>query len=391
MYKRIIDLQPTLQRKSLFLLGPRQTGKSTFLKTHYPKAVYINLLRNTEFQMYSKAPEKIQEVVLYFKEKSKERLVIIDEVQRIPALLDEVHDLIESDKSLRFILTGSSARKLKRGGLNLLGGRASRFFMYPLCFPELGKGGMKKWLERLKIGALPSISDSTDPYADLKDYVGLYLREEILAEGLSRSIDNFSRFLEFAALCNAEQVNYTSLGADAQISPSTVRDYFEVLSDTLVAHTLPAFLQTKKRKAVTTGKFYFFDCGVTNALIGRKDVAAGTPEYGKLLEQALFIEIKAYLDYKKVDKKLEYWRSTSQFEVDFLIYSDLKDIVAIEVKAGKNPTAKDFKGLMALEEEFRLRRKIVVCDADTPRKTSEGIEILPIEEFLKLLWKGELF
>lgn len=390
MYKRILDLHQTLSRKSLFLLGPRQTGKSTFLRQAYPQALYVNLLKNSEFQLYSRSPSKLQEAVRYFTENSEERIVIIDEIQKIPVLLDEVHDLIESDKSLRFILTGSSARKLKHGGANLLGGRASRFYFYPLCYSELGKGGFAKWQKRMQVGALPSIIDSKDPLEDLKDYVGLYLREEIAAEGLARSIDNFSRFLDFAALCNAEQVNFTALGSDAQLSPSTVRAYFEILSDTLVGHTLPAFQETKKRKAVSTGKFYLFDCGVVNSLVGRKDVAPGTPEYGKLLEQAIYLELRAYLDYKKIDKKLEYWRSTSQLEVDFLIYSDVKNIVAIEVKAGANPSKKDFKGLLALEDDVTLKRKIVVCAADTPRKTADGIELLPIEEFLKRLWAGKI-
>lgn len=390
MYKRILDITPTLERKSLFLLGPRQTGKSTFLKTHFPKALYINLLKSTEFQRYSKRPDQVQEVINYFIQKHKDRVVIIDEIQKIPSLLDEVHDLIENNKSLRFILTGSSARKLKRGGANLLGGRASWYHFYPLCYPELGKAGIRKWMERTSIGALPSIIDSEAPFDDLKDYIALYIREEILAEGISRSIENFSRFLDFAALSNAEQVNYTSLGNDAQLAPSTVRDYFEVLSDTLIGHSLPAFLQTKKRKAVSTSKFYLFDCGVVNTLLGRKEVAAGTPEFGKMLEQALMIEIKAYLSYKRKDTKLEYWRSTSQFEVDFLLYSNLKDIVGIEVKAGVNPSAKDFKGLKAFEDDHALKRKIVVCTTDTPRKTSDGIEIMPVEEFLKELWEDRI-
>jgi predicted AAA+ superfamily ATPase len=390
MYKRIINLKETLGRKSLFLLGPRQTGKSTYLKTAYPNALYINLLKNSEFKLYSKNPEKIQDVVKYFIENSDQRIVIIDEVQRLPDLLNEVHDLIEFDKSLRFILTGSSARKLKRGGANLLGGRASLYHMYPICYPELDSKDVKKWTQRFLIGALPSIINSKNPLSDLKDYVGLYLREEVLAEGLTRSIENFSRFLDFAALINAEQVNFTAIGSDAQISPSTVRDYFEILSDTLIGHTLPAFLSTKKRKAMSTGKFYLFDCGVVNSIIGRKDITQGTPEYGKMMEQAVFIELKTYLDYKKSDKKLEYWRSTSQFEVDFLVYSSLNDIVAIEVKGGANPSKKDFKGILALEEEFPLLRKLIVCNAELPQKTKEGIEILPIAEFLKKLWLGHL-
>ncbi len=390
MYRRVLDLNQTLRRKSLFLLGPRQTGKSTYLKTNFPKALYINLLRNSEFQLYSRHPEKLREVVTYFIENSSEHLVVIDEVQKLPQLLDEVHDLIESNKSLRFILTGSSARKLKLGGANLLGGRASRFFFYPLCYAELGKAGFQKWKERLQYGALPAIVDSTAPFEDLKDYVGLYLKEEVMAEGLVRSVDNFSHFMEFAALCNAEQVNYTSLGSDAQLSPSTVRSYFEILSDTLIGFTLPTFQQTKKRKAMTTPKFYMFDCGVVNALLQRNSVAPSTPEYGKLLEQAILIEIKTYLEYKRLDKRLEYWRSTSQFEVDFLIYSSLSEIVAIEIKANANPSKKDFKGFLAFEEEHKLARKIVICAADVPRKTSEGVEIMPIEEFLKNLWDGRI-
>jgi predicted AAA+ superfamily ATPase len=390
MYKRILNLRPTLKRKSLFLLGPRQTGKSTYLKREFPEALYINLLRNSEFQSYSRDPGKLQEAARYYADKNRERVIIIDEVQKLPKLLDEVHDLIENDKSLRFILTGSSARSLKRGGANLLGGRATQFHFYPLCYPELGDAGISKWKERILNGALPSIVDSTEPWADLQDYVGLYLREEVIAEGLIKSENAFIRFLDFAALCNTEQLNFTSLGSDAQLPPSTVRSYFEILHDTLIGHTLPAFLATKKRKAVSTAKFYFFDCGIVNALLGRKDVAPGTPEYGKMLEQALLIEIRAYMDYRKVDKKLEYWRSTSQFEVDFLVYSNLRDIVAIEVKGSTNPSTKDFKGLKALNEEFKLSKKIVVCLAETPRKTEEGIEILPLEVFLNRLWSGDL-
>lgn len=390
MFKRTLDLRQTLLRKSLFLLGPRQTGKSTYLRKSFPDALYINLLKSSEFQAYSKRPGKIQEVVRYFAQENKERVIIIDEVQRVPEILNEVHDLIESDKTLRFILTGSSARKLKSSGMNLLGGRASRYYFYPLCFSELGKEARNLWGQRISTGALPAIVTSTHPFDDLKDYVGLYLREEVAAEGLTRSIENFSRFLDFAALVNAEQVNFTSLGSDAQLSPSTVRSYFEILEDTLISHNLPAFLQTKKRKAMSTVKFYFFDCGVVNSLLGRTQVAIGTPEYGKMLEQAIFIELKAYLNYNRIDKRLEYWRSTSQFEVDFLVYSDLEDVVAIEVKSGANPSAKDFKGLKALEEEVPLKRKIVVCQAETPRKTKEGIEILPLVEFLEKLWAGKI-
>lgn len=232
---------------------------------------------------------------------------------------------------------------------------------------------------------------STDAYSDLKDYIGIYLREEIQAEGLTRSIENFSRFLDIASLFNAEQINYTSLGSDAQLSPSTVRDYFEILSDTLIGHILPAFESTSKRKAMTTSKFYLFDCGVAAALAGRKDISSLTPEYGKQFEQAIFLEIKTYLSYTRSEKKLEYWRSTTKFEVDFLVYDDLKNIIAIEAKASRNPTKKDYKGFSAFEDDFQLKKKIVVCQTQHPQITAENVEILPVNTFLEKLWSHQLF
>jgi predicted AAA+ superfamily ATPase len=262
---------------------------------------------------------------------------------------------------------------------------------HPLCFPELGnEKPFQKWMKRLTMGALPSVIDSTDPYSDLKDYVGLYLREEIQAEGLSRSIQGFARFLDFVGLMNTELVNYTALGNDAQIPTSTVRDYFQILSDTMIGQTLHAFQETKKRRAISTGKFYLFDCGVANALVGRSEVAPGTPEFGKALEQAVFLELRTYLDYHQSDKKLEYWRSASQYEVDFLVHSKKDDCVAIEVKSSATPSGNDFKGIRALEEDIPLKRKILVCNADVPRKTDDGIEVLPIETFLTELWKGNI-
>lgn len=392
MYERKVNFQETLRRKSIFLFGPRQTGKSTLLKKRYPDALYINLLKNKDYQNFLRNPDRLEEVTRAYLENSKLPIpiVIIDEIQKIPALLDEVHHLIEEYKKIRFILTGSSARKLKRNGANLLGGRASWYHLHPLVYSEMGSKSELLWEKSLLIGAIPSVLDSDHPWDDLNDYIGLYLKEEIQAEGFSRSVDNFARFLTVAALTNGEQVNFTKIGNDSQIPPSTVRDYYEILEDTLVGRILPAFLDTKKRKALATAKFYLFDCGVANFLLGRKDLARGTPEYGKMLEQAIHNELRAYLDYKASTKKLEFWRSTSKFEVDFLIYSDLKDIIAIEVKAGANPSKSDYKGLLALEEEFPIQRKIVVCQTERHRRTSEDIEIMPIFDFLKLLWAGKI-
>ena len=390
MFGRILDISEVLKRKSVFLLGPRQTGKSTYLRQKFPEALYINLLKNSEYQDFIKNPAQLQNVVKYFVQNSESRIVIIDEIQKHPDLLDDVHDLIESDKSLRFILTGSSARKLKRGGVNLLGGRASWFYFYPLCYSELGANKNQLWLDGIVKGKLPSVIDSADYFSDLKDYIGVYLKDEIQAEGVTRSIQNFSRFLDIAALFNGEQVNYTSVASDAQIPPSAVRDYFEILSDTLIGHILPAFQSTIKRKAMSSSKFYLFDCGVAAALAGRKEIATGTPEYGKQFEQAVFLELKTYLAYTKSDKKLEYWRSTSKYEIDFLVYENLENIVAIEAKSGMNPTKKDFKGFAPFEAEFKLQKKIVVCLANQPQITSEGIEILPVHIFLEKLWAGRI-
>jgi predicted AAA+ superfamily ATPase len=390
MFSRILDFSKVLERKSLFLLGPRQTGKSTYLKARYPEALYINLLKSSEYQNYLKDPNFIYKNIKYFTETSSSRIVIIDEIQKIPHLLNDVHNLIEEDKSLRFILTGSSARKLKRGGANLLGGRASWIHFHPLCYPELSVNADELWLKSLTSGKLPPYIDSEKYFDDLQDYIGLYLREEILEEGLTRSIENFSRFLDFAAQMSGEQINYTAIGSDAQISPSLVRDYFEILSDTLIGHTLPAFLSTQKRKAMTSHKFYLFDNGVVNAFVGRRDVPKGTPEFGKSLELGIYSEILTYLNYKKSSKKLEYWRSTTKFEVDFLVYENTKEITAIEVKSTRTPSKKDFKGLLAFEEDFKLKKKIVVCLAESPQITAEGIEILPLFIFLQKLWAGDL-
>lgn len=390
MYKRTINFEKTLQRKSVFLFGPRQTGKSTLLRNRFPSALYINLLKNQEYQNFLRNPNHLAEVVKLHLESEKLPLVVIDEVQKIPALLDEVHHLIEEHKKLRFILTGSSARKLKRTGANLLGGRGSWYQMHPLIFAEYGTKAEIKWEQSLLTGGLPSIVDSADAWSDLQDYIGLYLKEEIQAEGISRSLDNFSRFLTIAALTNGEQINFTKIGSDAQLSPSTVRDYYEVLNDTLIGTMLPAFLETKKRKAMATAKFYLFDCGVCNALLGRQSLARGTIEYGKQLEHRIFLELKAYLDYHPSNKKIEFWRSTSQFEIDFLIYSKLDNLVAIEVKASQNPSAKAYKGLHAFQEEIPIKRKIVVCLTERPRKTQDGVEILPVNDFLKKLWSGKI-
>jgi len=308
---------------------------------------------------------------------------VIDEVQKLPSLLDEVQLLIDRNKGLRVLLTGSSARKLKRGAANLLGGRAWICRLHPLVSAELN---FERFLDRLNRGSLPSIVDSKYYGEDLKAYVGTYLREEIRAEGLTRSIENFSRFLEVAGLSNGEQVNFTSVASDAGVPPRTVREHYQILEDTLIGHQLPAYQKTVKRKPVATAKFFFFDVGVANTLKHTGTIEEGSEAFGRALEHLIFLELRSFLDYHRLDHELTYWRSRSQLEVDFV----LGDQVGIEVKAKSRVSARDYRGLAVLAEEIRLRRKIVVCNEKRRRRADDGIEILPLTVFLKDLWAGRI-
>lgn len=391
MFVRILNIDKIIARKSLFLLGPRQSGKSTYLKTKYGEAFTVNLLKASEYLKFKNRPSLFAEEVEFQILKKNIKLIVVDEIQKIPELLDEVHRLIEDFKQVRFILTGSSARKLKKSGVNLLGGRASRIYFHPIVSAEYGFDNYEKNIvKNLNYGFLPSIMTSQDPWADLEDYVALYLKEEIHQEAIVRSLAGFSRFLNTVAITNAQQLNFTELGNDAQVPPRTVREYYQILEDTLVGSLLPAFQKTTTRKAITTAKFYLFDPGVANFLLGRKSVSPKTIEFGVLFEQAIYCEIKAYLDYHQMNDCLFYWRSTSQYEVDFLIRNKSDQWIAIEVKSSANPATRDYKGIFALEEDLELKMKLVVCLADKPRITDKQIEILPLRIFLERLWGGSI-
>lgn len=380
VYTRKLDLEQPIQRKSLFLFGPRQTGKTFYLKKTFPKAPYYDLLQAKTFLRLSSRPELLREELATIKLAGQP--VIIDEIQKLPILLDEVHSLIE-ERKIKFILTGSSARKLKRGGANLLGGRASTFHLFPLVSAEVPSFDL---IRALNWGSLPFIYDSKDPKSDLLDYVGTYLKEEIQAEGLARNIQNFSRFLETASLCNTELINFTKVGNDAQIAPRTVAEYFSILEDTLVGTLLKPFAKTKKRKPVNTSKFYFFDCGVSNVLAGRYFIKPKTELFGKVLEHFIFTELQAYLSYTRDTRDLSFWRSlAADYEVDFIIGQE----IAIEVKSSELVSERHLTGLKALDEDLKLRKKIVVSLDERPRKIGQ-IHILPIHTFLNQLWSGKL-
>jgi len=378
MFSRIIGLRDILTHSSVFLFGPRQTGKSTLLRTLFPQAKFYDLLEADTFRELSAAPELIRQRL-----QAEDTLVIIDEIQKLPTLLDEVHLLIERNKSLRFILTGSSARKLKRGGANLLAGRALICRLHPLVSLEVSYEHIH---ERLNYGSLPAVFTSSVPQELLKAYVGVYLQEEVLAEGLVRNIGAFSRFLSTAGLTNGEQVNFTAVGSDTGIPPRTVREHYQILEDTLIGYLLPPLQKTQKRKPVSTPKFYFFDVGVANVLAKRGPIVPGAELFGRALEHFVFLELRAYLDYRRLDYPLTYWRSRSQFEVDFVI----GDEIAVEVKGKSLVSARDLKGLQALSEDITLRRKILVCTEREPRRFEDNLDVLPVETFLRKLWGGEI-
>lgn len=305
--------------------------------------------------------------------------MVLDEIQKLPALLDEVHRLIEQ-RNIRFVLTGSSARKLRRGGVNLLGGRAPHRTLHPLVFRELGADFV---LDRaLDRGLVPSIYFSDSPGDDLRAYVGTYLKEEIAAEALTRNVPAFSRFLEVAALCHGTMLNFSQVASDAQVPLSTVREYFQILEDTLVGRTLPAWTATRRRKAIGTAKHYFFDIGVARHLQHRAGLHRRSPEFGEAFESYILHEITTYLDYTE-PVPLAYWRSTSNFEVDFV----LGDVTAIEVKAKDSVSDRDLRGLKALREEALLKHYVVVSLETRPRIV-DGIRILPWQDLLGRLWDG---
>lgn len=372
--ERFLDLPALLQKKSHFLLGPRQTGKTFLIQHTLSHTRTYDLLDHSVYLALSQNPARIAQELT-----AKDKIVVIDEIQRLPELLNEAHRLIES-RGLRFLLTGSSARKLRRGGVNLLGGRARTKYLHPLTYKELGNQfDLIRLTER---GLLPSIYFSDDPRADLQSYAGSYLQQEIVAEGATRNIPAFSRFLKVAALCNGTIVNFTNVANDAQVKRTTVYEYFEILKDTLILHELPPWKKTKKRKPLASSKYYFFDVGVVAALQGRR-FRPGTPEFGEALETYVLHELMSYSDYVS-EEPLTYWRSTTGFEVDFLI----GDHTAVEVKAKEHVSAQDLKSLRALAEEKQFKRYL--CVSLEPRaRTIDGVSVLPLTNFLGALWNNE--
>ncbi|MBW2368948.1 MAG: ATP-binding protein [Deltaproteobacteria bacterium] len=373
---RILDI--TLPKdRSAFLWGPRKTGKTYWLKDRFPESPIIDLLKTDVFADYASRPSLLREQY-----QAHKGLIVIDEIQMVPDLLNEIHWLIENSE-VSFLMTGSSARKLRRGHANLLGGRAWRYTMAPLTFAET----VGFDLEQVIItGLLPPHFLSPEPIQDLRAYVADYLKEEIAAEAIVQNIPAFAEFLRVASLTSGELLNYTNVGRETGVSAKIVRNYFQILEDTLLGFRISPWRKAINRRLIETEKFYLFDVGVANYLARRKP-RIGTPEFGKSFEQYILMELKAYQAYRNPELDIRYWRTSSGLEVDFILGAMN---VAIEVKASNRVHTGHTRGMKALLEENVVEKAIIVSLETQPRKPDPAIEIWPWQHFLDILWSGEL-
>ena len=369
-----------IREDSMFLWGPRQTGKSTLLKQLFPDAPYYDLLKSEVYTLYKMKPSRLRDECMMMDEGE---VVIIDEVQKIPELLDEVHWLMVN-RGIHFILCGSSARKLKRSGANLLGGRAIRKTLHPLVSAEIPDFDIDK---AVNVGMLPRHYLASSPAKRIQAYVGDYLQQEVIAEALVRNLDSFTRFMEVAAISDGEMVNYTKIASECGVSSKTVKEYFVILQETLLGYMLPAYTKTVKRRVQVAPKFYYFDVGITNYLLHRDPLRRGTAEYGHAFEHLIVQEVMAYMDYSESMKGLSFWHTQNNvYEVDLVVGNAE---VAIEIKSSDNVTTSHLKGLKAFGEEHPDCKLIVVSLEERPRMMN-SVEIWPAQAFLKRLWDGKV-
>lgn len=372
MYPRSIDI-PSTERGSFFLFGPRGTGKTTWLKQRFPDAIYLDLLDHALYLELLTRPQRLRDLI----PPGYGGWVVIDEVQRTPLVLNEVHRLIET-AGLRFILTGSSARSLRRRGVNLLGGRARTHRLYPLTAVEAG-GDFD--LERaLTCGQLPSVYTQPDAGAYLASYVENYLRQEVLEEGRTRNLAAFGRFLESASFCQASPLNVAQVARDSGMDRKTAAGYFDLLDDLLIAARIPAFTRRAKRRVTIHPKFYLFDAGVYRAI--RPAGPLDRPEEidGHALETLVFQELRAAIAYRPLDLALFHWRTSAGAEVDLVAYGG-DGLFAIEVKRSRTIRRADLRGLKRFRDDYPMARCALLFGGDR-REHRDGIDILPLDEAL---------
>jgi len=382
-FLRDIDINwtpnPATGSAAVFLWGPRQVGKTTLLRQRFPEAKTYDLLDTALSAELSIRPRVLREEVLAL----RPAVVVVDEVQKAPALLEEVHWLLENTAT-RFVLCGSSARKLGRKARSLLGVRAVEFRLLPLTSHEIPGLDLQRLFTH---GGLPAHYLVDEPAPLLRSYVNSYIKEEIIDGSVTRDVPAFARFLQMVGLTHGQQLNYANIARETGVSASTVRSYFQILDDTLLGFTLEPWRKAGNRRLVQTAKHYLFDVGVANALHPEATaVAEGTELYGRAFEHFLLNEVRAYLAYRRLDRPLSFWRTSSGFEVD-LIVGQME--LALEFKASRTVRESDLRGLRVLLEDQPARRSIVVSREEVPRTTDDGIEILPWPLFCEMLWGGE--
>ena len=377
MYERLFTL-PLDSKDSFFIFGPRGTGKTAWLKNNLKgEYLYIDLLNSLDFRNLSARPESIVEKI----KPDFNGRIVIDEVQKVPELLNEVHRLIES-KGYRFILTGSSARKLKQKGVNLLAGRAIHYTMHPLTPQELKDAFQLE--HALKFGMLPATYSYSDPAGYLATYVDTYLREEVMQEGLTRNISAFSRFLEIASFSQGSPVNASEIGREVGIDRQVIQNYFSILKDLLLAHWLPAFTKRAKRRLITSEKFYYFDAGVYQHLRPKGFLDAPSETAGAGLETLFYQSALALIAYNKLNDELFYWRTTGGIEVDFILYGE-NTLLAFEIKHNKNIHHKMLTGLKHFKQDYPMAKCYVLYMGEQTLHLPDGITAIPFVDALTQL------
>ncbi len=370
--------------QSAFLWGPRKTGKSTLLAERFPDSARFDLLDTRTLIAFTREPWLFAERVLALDAAQRARPIVVDEVQKAPALLDEAHRLIER-RGLSFVFCGSSARKLKRGGANLLGGRAWRFALHPLAWPEIPDFDLLRALDR---GLVPQHYDAAHHRRALAGYVDDYLKEEIFDEGLTRNAAAFARFFDALGFCHGEVLNFSGVARDCGVDSKTVREYFQILADTLIGVFVEPFSRRRGRAVIVRApKFYLFDVGVAGHLRGRRIDRAAGPEFGRAFEHLVLMELLAWRSYRERDFPVRYWRTKSGLEVDFVLGRAAE--AAIEVQGTPRVRPDDLKGIRAFCEEHAPRRAVVVSQDPAPRRAG-AIDVLPWNVFLERLWGGTI-
>lgn len=382
-FQRILNIAKLMESRSYFLFGPRATGKSFLIKKQLAdKALVLNLLKTDLAIRLTAEPFRLEELIRgAMQGKESFSCIVIDEIQKVPSLLDEVHRLME-DYRWKFLLTGSSARKLKQGHVNLLGGRLRQAELFPLCYAELPTFNLDRYLQ---FGGMPLVVTSDDPMEELQSYVNSYLYQEIQMEGFVRNLPAFTRFLQLAAHTSSQVLNYSKIASDVGVSVPTIREYYQILIDTLIGFSLPAWTKSKKRKAASTHKFYLFDLGVMHFLNEVQSLDRASDLYGRAFEHWVGLELRSYLSYRRIKQTLAFWQSQNHLEVDFLV----GNTYAFEVKSTKRISNSDLKGLIALAEE-NIFKKYYLISHDPHSQVINNIICLPWQNFIEQLWEDKI-